>query len=308
MKEQFKKQHIVPQAYLKRFASEINGKYIIGTRLSNKDNKVKLFSSPVKDVAYINNYYDTTAKGDNKFWEHYLNENFDTLYGQKLDDIISTITLSASNACVINENSRLILSQIIMSQSIRVPAYLDEQIENAAKLIDYYKTNIIKTNPDLSTSKLDIIKNVSIDTDKRKNIVLSVLSNKERFNYYCNILAQKVWVAYYNAKRDIIPFITSDNPVLYANINGEASKLLNLGISNDKMVIYFPISPSILIGIYSPDAYFGAIKKHDGKRIFLDEEKFIIDINKTLISQSKTHSFLPEPLFSLALDKGTYFT
>ena len=67
MKEKFKRQHIVPQAYLNRFAVLSGDRYIIGTRLSSEKG-VKIFTRSVADVAYIENYYDTCIKKDKKYY------------------------------------------------------------------------------------------------------------------------------------------------------------------------------------------------------------------------------------------------
>lgn len=193
MGEQYKNQHIVSQAYLNRFAVKKGEKYIIGTRL-NSDNKngVKLFSSSVKDVGYIKNYYDTKQKEDKKFWEHYLDENFDTLCGTPLGNIIANITLSSPNTQVISSASKTVLSRIIMSQAIRVPAYLDDQIEKSDALLRTYKADIIKQNADLPHDKIELIKQISFDADTKKNMILEGMFGKERFLRFCKVLEQKV--------------------------------------------------------------------------------------------------------------------
>lgn len=300
MGEQYKNQHIVSQAYLNRFAVKKGEKYIIGTRL-NSDNKngVKFFSSSVKDVGYIKNYYDTKQKEDKKFWEHYFDENFDTLCGTPLGNIIANITLSSPNTQVISTASKTILSRIIMSQAIRVPAYLDEQVEKSNALLSSYKADIIKQNADLPPDKIELIKQISFDADNRKNMILEGVFGKERFLRFCQVLEQKAWIAFYNNIRQQMPFVTSDNPVLFSDIKGTATQITKLGLMSDRMVILFPITPSILIGIYSPNIYFGKFKDYDGKRLNIDDEKFIMKVNTEIITQSYIHSFLPEPLFTM---------
>ena len=97
-----------------------------------------------------------------------------------------------------------------------------------------------------------------------------------------------------------MPFITSDNPVLFADFQdqGRQGKMTNLGIANDKTVVLYPLTPTILIGIYAPNAFFGFIQKFDCRKIAVDEMKFITKINMEILVQSKIHSFFPEPLFS----------
>ena len=305
MGEEFVKQHIVPQAYLNRFAFEDENKRekVIGVRLSSQNNKkVNFFTNSVKSVGYINNYYDTLQKEDKKHWEHYFDENFDTLCGKPLDNIISTITLSTLNVQVINTEAKSILSRIILSQSFRVPAYLDNQMEKSISMIDSYKTEAIKQNPNLPIDKQELIKQITFDDDMRKDIILSSVLNKEHFHKYCNKLEQKTWIVYFNNIRNKLPYVTSDNPVLFCNHKGIPTKIDNIGLASDELVIFYPLTPSILIGIYSPDAYLGLLKQYDGNRFNINEEKFIININLKIMSQSYKHSFLPKPLFQMVKD------
>lgn len=300
MKEKYKNQHIVPQAYLNRFATKKNDKYIIGTRLTptDKNNKIKLFTNSVESVAYLENYYDTLQQKDKKYWEHYLDENFDTLCGKPLSNIISIITLSSENSCVLSPESKSILSRIILSQVFRVPAYLNEQIKKSYGLVTSYKKEILSNLPNLDEKKKNLIKQISFDSDMRKNIILEGIFDKERFLKFCNILERKAWVVLYNDIRFKMPFVTSDNPVLFLDINGNKTQINKFGLLSQQMVALYPISPSILIGIYPPDIFWGALQEYDGKRFNIDDQRFIIDINTKIISQSLRHSFLPEPLFS----------
>ena len=71
MAKQFVNQHIVPKRYLDRFASKVDGKYIIGTRYYEKK-QPKLFRASTADVGYIKNFYDVTDRDDPKYWEHFF--------------------------------------------------------------------------------------------------------------------------------------------------------------------------------------------------------------------------------------------
>ena len=299
MSEEYKNQHIVPQAYLNRFAVKQENSYIIGTRLNSNGRKsIKFFTNSVRNVAYIENYYDTLQQKDKKHWEHYLDKNFDTLCGTPLGNIISTITLSTEKSIVLTAESKNILSRIIMSQAIRIPSYLNEQIEQSVNMLNSYKKEIIRNLTDIDDAKKELIEEISFDSDTRKNIVLEGLFGEERFSRFCNALEQKMWIVFYNGIRSQMPFVTSDNPVLFLDTKGKITKINKIGIANDDAVIFYPISPAILIGIYSPTSYFGAMQQYDCRKLIIDDEKFILKVNTELISQSHIHSFFPEPLFT----------
>lgn len=308
MGKAFTKQHIVPQAYLKRFAVKRGKKYIIGTRMaSKKKDGIKFFTRSVSDVAYLENYYDTYKQQDGKHWEHFLDKKFDILCGLPLDNIIAKITLSRNNAVVLSKEDKDVLSKIILSQAFRVPAFLDEQLEKSERFIKEYRNQIIEILPDTFPDYKEKIQNISFDSETRKNMILEGIFDESKFDRYCAILHHKTWIVYYNSIRKVMPFITGDNPVLFADLQDQEhqGKMTSLGIANDKTVVLYPLTPAILIGIYAPNAFWGFIQNLDCRKIAVDEMKFITNINIEIMVQSKIHSFLPEPLFSWVNDDTT---
>ena len=296
MGEQFRKQHIVPQAYLRRFAVKHGKKYIIGTRLhSNNGNNDKLFTRSVADVAYLENYYDTQAQADIKYWEHFLDREFDTLCGDEPGKIIASITLSPIGKYMLSSSDREILSRIIMSQTIRTPRFIEKIMCWMDNEISEYISEFLKSVPVEDMLLRSMIKDLAYDEDTRKNETLKSFFEAERFNRLCDILrTKKYWIVFYNHVRNSLPYITGDNPVLFSDIKGNTDIFTNIGLLNDGLVILYPISPSILIGIYSQSVY----KHFDSKVYSIDDVNFITRVNNLIIAQCRTHAFLPEPLFS----------
>lgn len=302
MGENYKNQHIVCQAYLNRFATKKGKRYVIGTRLQSSTQGVKLFTNSVANVAYIENYYDTCAQSDKKFWEHYLDKQFDVLCGQPLDNIVAKITLCPADRRVLTEEDKALLSRIIISQTLRVPSFLDDNITKSEGMLDSYKQDILQNIPPNFEEQRHLIEQISFNLDERKNMVLSGVFDKKRFQRFCNVLKQKVWCVYFNSIRDVMPFITSDNPVVITDMNGREKTMTSIGLANNKAVVLYPLTPSILIGIYSAKLFFGESERFDGHRMTIDDKKFITNVNLMLMRQSHIHSFLPEPLFTLVKD------
>ena len=92
---------------------------------------------------------------------------------------------------------------------------------------------------------------------------------------------------------------TSNNPVMYAEFGGRKDGLIKIGLLSERMVVLFPITPRLLIGIYSPELYFGMVSLYDSKVVCIDDAKFVMKLNVSIINQSYVHSFLPDPLFDL---------
>ena len=305
MSEKFKKQHIVPQSYLSRFSVHKKADTaIMGVRLQcDTVPKPKFFLSSAADVAYRNNYYDTYAKHDKKFWEHYIDQNFDRLCVKPLENIISSIMLSLHSERVLTAQHKDVLARIILSQSIRVPTVFEGQLKRSDEIIASYKDSIITKYPNLDSSKIEAIKNIEFSADDRKNIVLEAMFDQSRFSKFCEILKQKIWIVYYNAIADEFPYVTCDNPVMYAELGSQKDGLIKIGLLSERLVVLFPITPRLLIGIYSPELYFGMLSRYDSKVVCLDDAKFIAKLNASIINQSYVHSFLPNPIYNL-LSKG----
>lgn len=301
MAEQFKRQHIVPQAYLNRFAEEKGKTYIIGTRLcTEKTKEPQFFTSPVDRVAYRKNYYDTTEQRNPKYWEHYLDQSFDTLCGTPLGNIISKLTLFNDNDSILTTEDIHVLSKIVFSQIVRVPDYLEREMKRVRELADQYKKGL-REYSGLSQENLAVIEKFFSTADEIKNLILQHAFDDEQFESYCGVLEEKTWVVFYNGIRQFMPFVTSDNPVLLVDTKRHPVKLTEIGLTSNELVIMFPLSPSLLIGIYPSNLYLDKLKEFDRKRIVISEKdlKFIMDVNTELINNSYVHSFLPEPLYSL---------
>lgn len=301
MSEQFKKQHIVPQSYLKRFALFKNGNtYVMGTRLYLPNiKKPKFFTESVANVAYRDNYYDTYAQKDKKFWEHYMDDNFDTLCGEPLGSIVSALRLSMPNKTVLNDSQKDILARIVLSQSIRVPTFFEGQVTRSEQLLGKYKEDLLSQIPERHSDKVELIKKIEFSKDDRKNIVFEAMFDKQRFEKFCNLLKEKTWIIYYNGIKDVLPFVTSDNPVVFAEMGGQKRELAKIGLMSDRLVILYPIAPDLLIGIYSSNLFLGNIDSYDSVLKVVKEEKFITSCNAKVIAQSYVHSFLPNPIYSL---------
>ena len=301
MSEEFKKQHIVPQSYLSRFAVHKKADAaIMGVRLQcDTVPKPKFFLSSASDVAYRNNYYDTYVQQDEKFWEHYMDRNFDRLCGKPLGNVISSILLSLHNERVLTAQHKDVLARIILSQSIRVPTVFEGQLKRSDEILSSYKESLITKYPNLDSRKIEAIKNIEFSTDDRKNIVLEAMFDQVRFDKFCDILKQKTWVVYYNSIANEIPYATSDNPVMYAEFGSQKDGLIKIGLQSERLVVLFPVTPRLLIGIYSPELYFGMLSRYDSKVVCIDDAKLVMKFNVSIINQSYVHSFLPNPLFDL---------
>lgn len=298
MAKQFVNQHIVPKRYLDRFASKVDGKYIIGTRYYEKK-QPKLFMASTADVGYIKNFYDVTDRDDPKYWEHFFAREIDSLCGREMDNLISTITLSQYDVPVLSEHYKQVLSKVTVAQMMRVPssvAYIKEIYPRIEKAV---KDSVIAAIPDSLMAKYKPkIQNIKLDEQWQKEQFFNHSFAPENFDRYCSLMQDRIWVVYVNTQRDNMPFATSDNPVLVEGVGKKELGLFHNGLANPSTCIFYPISPTIAVASYSRAGIMSVVADElDGRKFFLGELKYIMDKNIKIMEQAHRHSFIPQPLF-----------
>ena len=94
-------------------------------------------------------------------------------------------------------------------------------------------------------------------------------------------LNDRCWIIY-RIQGDL-EFITSDNPVVLASYFNSSLSIFERGIMGAGEAVMYPISPHLLIAIYKPNAFYGAVNKYENRIVFLDanqESKFIKGVNE----------------------------
>jgi len=298
MGKQYVNQHIVPKRYLDRFASHVDGKSIIGTRYYVKD-KPKCFPASTSDVGYIKNFYDVTDKEDPKYWEHFFANEIDTLCGADMENIISAATLGNNNSAVLTDHAIEVLAKIIVAQMMRIPSSIDYVKEIYPRIEKEVKERALSIIPASLMSKYESkIKEITLDEQWQKEQFLNHSFDSVNFDRYCRLLQDRIWVVYVNTLRTVIPFVTSDNPVLIEGVGTSEVGLFRNGLANPATCIFYPLSPAIAVASYSKRGIMGVAKDDlDRRKVLLDEYKFIIDKDYKIMEQAYHHSFIPQPFY-----------
>lgn len=287
--QSFIKQHIVPVVYLKRFATKGNSAYRINV-LCNK----KQFTNSIENVGWIENYYDVDDD-DNKKWEHFYSKNIEPLYGSPLDKIIAEITLSPDNKIILNNEKKQLLSTLIISQWLRVPDFIDENLKELPSILNQIKKTLLsQLKGKINQADKSKIMRYNCSAIHGKDIILSYINSEDNLKRYTNALNSRLWQIYYNPYYTTIPFITSDNPVVAINMDTLSIKRRDNGIGNNKTAIFFPLSPRIIVALY-PFSIKKCIPYMNGKKNILKEEdkNFISTINQKICEQSYKEVFMP---------------
>lgn len=299
MAKDYTNQHIVPKRYLDRFGKKDGKRTITGTRIVSKGS-VRFFEDSTANVGYIKNYYDVTDKNDPKYWEHYFAREIDTLCGQAMENIIAKVTLTQKNATVLSDQDKAMLSKVIVAQLMRIPESID-YVKNVLypRVSAQVKDDLISALPPAFVEKhMEQITSTELSEQDQKELLFNHSFEPVNFDRYCDVLQNGIWVVYVNMHRDTIPFLTSDNPVLIEGVGSKDTGMFRNGLANPATCIFYPLSPGIAVAIYSRQGILGLVAdEYDGRKILLNEEKYIMSRNVNIMAQAHRHSFIPQPLY-----------
>ena len=175
-------QHIVPQAYLRRFATLTENKnYQIGVGIRKKDGR-NFFATTqsVKNVGFVKNVYEFDCrKNTPNYWENYFAEVIEPFCGTELSNIISNIESSQNAAVVLSHEDKCNLSVFICHQIFRSPQALEKSIQIGQKSIERGKKeaqSMLKSSfpPFLHSLLLNALENADFSKDEIKDIFMGM--------------------------------------------------------------------------------------------------------------------------------------
>ena len=285
-----KKQHYVPQTYLKNFAKgKKNASLYV---LSSSPQKI--YSSKIENAAAERDFY-TVEKLENKyFWENMYAQYVEPSFGTLLKQIRKNCenALVQNNATIISREQKALLSINIVIQMLRGKQTRQYERKLYDKLLPSVFLHAQNHFPTLEDNVVKrAFKKFGTDDNYFKEISMQTVFNNERIIKFSNLLTQYSFI-FYRVKGDI-PFVTSDNPVMFVNsITGNAAPFAN-GLSENSTIVYFPIYPSLLPGAFHPKFTFGTLNSRDCSLEILDdykEKRFIDTYNKKQLEQC--HDYL----------------
>lgn len=231
-----KKQHYVPQLLLKRFGVGKKNKEKLWV-LDKKTERV--FQSSVRDVGHENNFYQFVS--DNGVLDpEKLLEKVETFVAPIISKINKLQKLSRTKHELIG------LSYLVATQILRSP-HVRNEMENIRQLLISKWGSDIRVHPD------DFKTLGEYGPDDAKLSSLKMMSDIPDF---AKLLQEKVWSLCEAPSNE--PFIISDNPVAMNNMI-ERKNRGNLGLRNEGIEIYLPLSPRYTLQALCPKLSFAAM-------------------------------------------------
>ncbi len=271
-----KKQHYVPQVYLNRFTFSTAEPYKIYV-LHRSQNKI--YPANINDTAAERHFY-TIGNGENKYiWEK--------RYAEIVEPMLSRVLTSICSACenVLIQNGAFILPVQVRKElaiSMIFQLFRGKQCRKFSRRVyNAHATAIVeemKRNLSIEQVPLNYM-----EDDVFKSILADFCFNEDRLVQCAGLLFSRSLVLY-KITGDA-EFVTSDNPVLFMDANTRKATAFTNGLLNPTTIVYYPISPKLLVKAYHPDYHLGTFNRMDGKMYFLDAEKNKEFINYTNAKQ-----------------------
>lgn len=262
-----KKQHYVPQTYLRNFSVlHKNTDRIYSLHKSRR----KIITTNIEDTAAEKHFYTVKLNKDQYEWENFYARKVEPL----LQKVISDIRTKCENALVQSEAKVLtedMKSEIAFSMVL--------QLLRGKHSRNFEKRKYFETAYDFKekfeqmgiTYSEKVTKILFDDEELFKKIAMEITFNDKLINNIMEVLSERHFVIYriIGTKE----FITSDNPVMYIDADSLDTTPFRHGLLQRTTVVYFPLSSKLLLVAYHPEFYFGGLKNFDGCVIFIESEK-----------------------------------
>lgn len=268
------RQHYVPRLYLKNFSvSKNNTCYVFVKQKYGK----RIFETNIENIAVEKNFYTVEKLKDKNTWEKFYANTVEPQFNSQLNKIILKCSnmLLVDGVKIINDQDKQELALDLAIQIMRGKIVRNKEIELYNKLspgiLDSIEYKKFKQTREYCEK---LLKN----KDTFKEVVYRLTMNSDLIKKLTNVLYNKGWVLFQTV--DNAEFITSDSPLMVINGNRLDATPFKNGLALDDTVISFPISPDLLLMLYSKNKFFGYFNNNDGCRFWIDKEiNFVHTIN-----------------------------
>ncbi|MEQ2529213.1 DUF4238 domain-containing protein [Bacillaceae bacterium CLA-AA-H227] len=222
-----KRQHYVPQFYLKNFS---DSKKFINTYNISRSKYIP--EASIRDMCQKENFY-----GADKKLEHFLNRVIETDTSTIIKDIINTNTFPNKER---EEYIQLIVF-LLVTEARNLKA-----ADSTNNMFDIMSKNMLSLYPDIKKSDLDSFK-IKLEQPSHHNIKIAIESAPLVYDLEPLLIVEPT-----GARK----FITSDNPVVrYNSFYLEKNYFAGFGHVTRGLQLFFPISPQKCILLYDKHAY-----------------------------------------------------
>ena len=279
----------MPKVYLKNFCAKDDSIAVLDKTRN------RIFSTGLEAVAVEKNFYTVDGLEDPYCWEKAYAKSIEPMMSMLLPKIISRVhVLVQTGHCIINKDEKSQLALTMVMQLLRGK----QSRAYEKKLFDELLPSTIEKAKEkfgpLTDDQQKRLDTFGTDPQFFKQISMELTWDIERLTLYTNVLGWHDFV-FYHICGDM-EFVTSDNPVMFINSSTANAQPFANGLVRETTLIYYPLSPKLLLCAVHPNAFFQFFSDKDGCVCHLNankEESFITSINR------KQHAQCYKQVFAL---------
>ena len=273
--------HHVPKVYLNNFVDK-QGKVVVW----DKKNR-RLFRSSVAGVAVENDFYTLDKASDPYAWERTYAMGIEPLMAKVFKQINTQANMfTQSESIIISAQEKIQLAEIMIVQLLRGKRGREFQKRVFTEQLPNVISKVEQRYGGFTQEQRKQVNQFQTDSYYFKEISNTIVTNPQRIHLYVDLLINRDFIIY-RIQGDQ-EFLTSDNPVMFVNINtGEATPFAH-GILDKDVIIYYPISPKLLISS-SQKGILGGVIGHKDRCLIdissISESSFITKMNILQLDQ-----------------------
>lgn len=253
----------------------------------------RIFSTGVRAVGAENDFYTLDKMKDPYCWEHFYADAIEPLMGNLISKITTQANLLVQNgAIIIHDFEKAQLAYIMIMQLLRGKQSREYERCLYQKYLPGVQESVKAVFAPLSNEQNELLQGFINDDYYFKRTSMDVTLHEEKIKKFSTAIYNHDFIFYRiqgNAE-----FVTSDHPVMFINsITGNCIPFSN-GLLKSSTVIFYPISPKLLLCVTHPGFFFVGLSKKDCCLIDLNanaESRFIRTINRKQIEQCSQHAF-----------------
>lgn len=273
-----RRQHYVPQTYLNNFDNYSSKQPHVFT-LSKSNSKI--YNAAVEDVAVEKHFYTLHKNNPSKTdeekyaWENHYARHIEPQLSALVQYLLMTCnsSLIQDNAVILSKQQKELLSSQLLAQLLRgksARSYTNELYREQLPIV----TNSIKrVIPSSDTKKQKLLSDFETNNDyfleNSMQAILYGIADKKSYN----VMRDRVFILF-KVLRDPL-FVTSDHPVAFVDIATHNATPFKNGLIQPSTVVFFPLAPNLLLGLFHPLFRNGILYKRDCRLQTIEYEQQI---------------------------------
>jgi len=276
------RQHYVPQLYLREFSpSDKDTCHVFSWFKENG----KIVFTNINNLAVEKDFYTLRQSSEPYSWEKLYSNNIEPLTKRLIDNIkkVCDNALILNHTKVITVEMKRDIVNVLVSQMLRGPYVRELARKKYSTILPEVIKKLRMIAPIFDEKKESLLK--AFEANERdeplKQVLFDVAKNENAYSRIISVMNERNFFVY-KIIGDL-EFITSDHPVMVVDSSNGGSKPFSCGIESLTSIIYYPITPKLMITSTKKETYWGTLNDKDGSLFFLDsknEEKFIEGVNR----------------------------